>query len=135
MSKRIIKRRKSNKKKGGGCGCQNTGHRMMGGNNQSIIPLNTYGDDATDPSNVVSVRIQPNMVGGSRKSKKNRKSRRRTRRNIKRGGGDALFDTYNANIVSSFNTVSGSPVSADILAANPNSVLNNTNMNWHRMFI
>lgn len=63
--------------------------------------------DPSDPSNVVSVRIQPNMVGGKRKS--GRKTRKI------RGGADPITDGQTSNAIYSFNTGPGTQVSADII--------------------
>lgn len=61
--------------------------------------------DPSDPSNVVSVRIQPNMVGGKR-TKRTRKLR---------GGADPITDGQTSNAIYSFNTGPGAQVSADII--------------------
>jgi len=61
--------------------------------------------DPSDPSNVVSVRIQPNMVGGKR-TKKTRKLR---------GGADPITEPQTSNAIYSFNTGPGAQVSADII--------------------
>lgn len=61
--------------------------------------------DPSDPSNVVSVRIQPNMVGGKR-TKRTRKLR---------GGAHPITDGQTSNAIYSFNTGPGAQVSADII--------------------
>ena len=63
--------------------------------------------DPSDPSNVVSVRMEPNMVGGKRKHTKKNKTLR--------GGADPVTDVQTSNIPYSFFTTSGAQTSADVL--------------------
>lgn len=141
--RRTIKRRKIRKskksrqnknrsiKKGGSCGCQQ--RTMLGGNasnidenNQYIIPLNKHIDDPSDSSNIMSVRMQPNMssttVTGGKKSKSKSKSLNR-----KTGGSSAYLASYNSNPQLSFNTTSGAQVSLDLLRGINSETLNSVN--------
>ena len=59
---------KSKSVKKGGCGCQKSHDDLIlkGGasfdvNNPSVIPFNNYNGDPSDPSQIMSVRMQPNM--------------------------------------------------------------------------
>ena len=137
-------------KKTGGCGCQNS---MKGGtsfdlNNPSVNPLNNYNADPSDPSQVMSVRIQPNMnssflSGGkkrntknSKKSNKSNKSKKSKKTNkikktkkihtmrMKKGGADPVLSSQNANIISSFNTVLGAQTSANIITGTSDQIMN-----------
>lgn len=65
--------------------------------------------DPSDPSNVVSVRMEPNMVGGKRKHTKKNKNK------TLRGGADPVTDVQTSNIPYSFFTTSGAQTSADVL--------------------
>lgn len=65
--------------------------------------------DPSDPSNVVSVRMQPNMVGGKRKHTKKNKNK------TLRGGADPVTDVQTSNIPYSFLTTPGAQTSADVL--------------------
>jgi hypothetical protein len=133
-------------KKKGGCGCQGSKDDLIlkGGasfdvNNHSVIPVNNYIVEPNDPIEVMSVRMQPNMnssflLGGkkrktkrskkSKKSKTVRKSKRRTMRRMKKGGADQVLSSQNANITSSFNTVSGAQTSANIITSTNDQVTN-----------
>jgi hypothetical protein len=147
--------------KKGGCGCQNPKPDLIlkGGagfdvNNPSVIPFNNYNGDPSDPSQVMSVRMQPNMnssflSGGkkrkmkksktskkSKKSKTVRKSKRRTMRRMKKGGADPVLSSQNANITSSFNTVLGAQTSANIITGTPDQIMNsNMKINQEMPFI
>jgi len=65
--------------------------------------------DPSDPSNVVSVRMEPNMVGGKRKHTKKKKNK------TLRGGADPVTDVQTSNIPYSFLTTPGAQTSADVL--------------------
>lgn len=71
-------------------------------------------DDPSDPSNVVSVRMQPNMVGGKKSRKSTRKTRPSASRRI-RGGADSITDVQTSSIPYSFLTSSGAQVSANVI--------------------
>lgn len=71
--------------------------------------------DPSDPSNVVSVRIQPNMVGGKR-NKRTRKIR---------GGADPITEPQTSNAIYSFLTTQGTQLSADIMNGVPLNQANN----------
>ena len=65
--------------------------------------------DPSDPANVVSVRMEPNMLGGKRKHTKKNKNK------TIRGGADPVTDVHTSSIPYSFFTTSGAPTSADLL--------------------
>ena len=65
--------------------------------------------DPSDPSTVVSVRMEPNMSGGKRKHTKKNKNK------IIRGGADPVTDVHTSSIPYSFFTMSGAQTSADLL--------------------
>lgn len=121
--------------------------------NKYTYPLNmhTSGGDPLSPDMVISTRIQPNMVvGGSRKrsgnkkhafkkrnnsKKMQKKQTKKKRSNIKKGGSQ-LLDSHNANVVSSFLTTNGMPVSAQIITGTSSQLLNqNTQLNTQTPFI
>jgi len=127
----------------GGCGCNNSikGGSSFDVNNPSVNPLNNYNADPLDPSQVISVRIQPNMnssflSGGkksktkkskkSKKAKKSNKSKTMKRyiRRLKKGGADPVISSQNANIVSSFNTTVGAQTSANIITGTNDEIMN-----------
>ena len=123
-----------------------------GSNNPHVNPVNTYENDPNSPSSVVSTRIQPNvnfssfLSGGKKRKTKKQKTRtkkqktktkkRKTRtkkqtkthqrnRNIKiKGGSDYVLDYQNANVVSSFNTVLGTPASSHVITGTNDSTMN-----------
>jgi len=64
--------------------------------------------DPSDPSNVVSVRMEPNMSGGKRKHTKKNKNK------TIRGGADPVTDVHTSSIPYSFFTMSGAQTSADL---------------------
>ena len=141
---------KSKSVKKGGCGCQKSHDDLIlkGGasfdiNNPSVIPFNNYNGDPSDPSQIISVRMQPNMntsflSGGkkrktlkkykkskkSKKSKTVRKSKKRIIRRMKKGGADPVLSSQNANITSSFNTVLGAQTSANIITGTNDQIMN-----------
>jgi hypothetical protein len=80
--------------------------------------------DPSDPSNVVSVRIQPNMVGGKRKHTKKNKTLR--------GGADPVTDVQTSNIPYSFLTTPGAQTSADVLNGIKIQEVNATNSSAFR---
>jgi hypothetical protein len=130
-------------KKKGGCGCQNSikGGASFDVNNPSVNPINNYNADPSDPSQLMSVRIQPNMnvpflSGGkkrttkrskrsktSKKSKHRKTIKRRTMR-LKKGGADPILSSQNANIVSSFNSTLGAQTSANIITGTNDEIIN-----------
>jgi len=128
-------------KKKGGCGCQNSikGGASFDVNNPSVIPLNNYNADPSDPSQVISVRIQPNinssfLSGGkkrktkrlkkSKKSKKSKNIKKRRTIHMKKGGADLVLSSQNANVISSFNTALGARTSANILTGTNDQIIN-----------
>jgi hypothetical protein len=139
------RRQRRSLKKGGGCGCDNNNKSFFsGGSNQlgpspgldqlpirSYYDLNTYDNDPNDPSNVMSVRTQPNMVSGGRRRR--HKSRSKTTGRSRRGGsasvikGGGLLDSWSligSDPISNFGTAPGSFNSNELLrgnfGANPN---------------
>ena len=142
---------KNTRKLRGGCGCNNNSDKsifLKGGSsldvainqNSSVIPYNnsvgTVGGDPNDPSNIVDVRMQPNMnsptgttiYGGKNKKSKGKKTikrkvgkksknnkRRKTHRKIK-GGTQANPITPNA--IQSFGSLSGLGNTYNILSGN-----------------
>lgn len=133
-------------KKKGGCGCQTANNDLLlkGGvsfdtNNSYVNPLNNYNADPSDPSQVISVRIQPNMNlsflsgGKKRKSKRSKKSKqskkskhikKRHTMRVKKGGSDPVLSSQNANVSSSFNTVLGAQTSANIMTGINDQTMN-----------
>lgn len=83
--------------------------------NPTVIPYNqSHGSviDPNDPSNMVSVRMQPNIIsGGKKKSKKTKTKRRKLR------GGNA--DPSAANAISSFGNTTGLSSAYSILTGSP----------------
>lgn len=75
--------------------------------------------DPSDPSNVVSVRMQPNLSGGKRR----RKCTKRTRKI--RGGADPITEPQTSNAIYSFLTTQGTQLSADIMNGVPLNQANN----------
>jgi hypothetical protein len=70
-SKKSKKNVRSNKMKGGNCGCGN--NIMHGGNlqtSQFYYPLNNHNNDPLAPTNIVDSRQLPNFVGGSKRKMK-----------------------------------------------------------------
>lgn len=136
--------------KKGGCGCQKSDELIITGgstelyNNPYVNSLNNYELDPSDPSKIMSVRIQPNMnstlflSGGKKKSKtkKTKKTKKmnktkKTKTKIKRrtipkqkGGGDPVLISHNANQISSFDTVSGINTAANIIRGTSDEAIN-----------
>lgn len=75
--------------------------------------------DPSDPSNIVSVRMQPNLSGGKRR----RKCTKRTRKI--RGGADPITEPQTSNAIYSFLTTQGTQLSADIMNGVPLNQANN----------
>ena len=128
-------------KKKGGCGCQSSikGGTSFNVNNPSVNPFNNYNTDPSDPSQVISVRIQPNMnssflSGGKKrktkrlntlnKSKKSKNTKKRRRIHMKKGGADPVLYSQNANVTSSFNTVLGAQTSANLITGTNDQIMN-----------
>jgi hypothetical protein len=128
-------------KKKGGCGCQNSikGGTSFNVNNPSVNPFNNYNADPSDPSQVISVRIQPNMSssflsGGKKrktkrskilnKSKKSKNTKKRRTIHLKKGGADLVLSSQNANVHSSFNTVLGAQTTANIITGTNDQTMN-----------
>jgi len=136
-------------KKKGGCGCQSANNDLLlkGGasfdvNNPSIIPLNNYNGDPSDPSQVMSVRMQPNMnssflsggkkrktkkskkVKKSKKSKQSKHIKKRHTMRLKKGGADPVLSAQNANVVSSFNTALVAQPSANLITGTNDQTMN-----------
>jgi len=82
--------------------------------------------DPSDPSNVVSVRMEPNMVGGKRKHTKKNKNK------TLRGGADPVTDVQTSNIPYSFLTTPGAQTSADVLNGIKIQEVNATNSSAFR---
>ena len=111
--------------KKGGCGSCKTSEPspfLMGGSsssldqainqNSAVIPYNQAPGTAMDPinpSNIVDVRMQPNMISGGKKRSKKTKTKRRKLR-----GGNA--DPSAANAISSFGNTTGLSSTYNILA-------------------
>jgi hypothetical protein len=77
--------------------------------------------DPSDPSNVVSVRMEPNMVGGKRKHTKKNKNK------TLRGGADTVTDVQTSSIPYSFLTTSGAQTSANVIQGHNIHELNASN--------
>lgn len=77
-------------------------------------PLNDHMNDPLAPSNIVDVRMQPNMTGGRR-----RKSRSRR---IRGGSSDPYIKAYESNTLSSspFTSLSGASNAANIITGQDN---------------
>ena len=142
-----IQYKKATKK--GGCGCQNnqpssiiSGGSSFNVNNPSVNPINNYNSDPNDPSLVISTRIQPNInspvflssgkyknKSRKRKGKKSKRVKKTKRRTIRKkyGGADPILSSQNANVVSSFNTVLGSQISANLITGTNDQTMNTGN--------
>ena len=136
--KRTYKKRKSNQsyrknKRGGSCGCQ-----QKGGNanffgpdsfanfdattNNYTYPLNTHINDPINPTNIVSVRMHPNMVGGKPRKNKSKKSKKSNKRKSnKKMGGDGFLSS---NLQSSVFTPEGASTQVNVLGGIVNPSLN-----------
>jgi hypothetical protein len=81
-------------------------------------PLNDHMNDPLAPSNIVDVRMQPNMTGGRRRC---RKSRSRSRR-MRGGSSDPYIKAYESNTLSSppFTSLSGASNAANIITGQDN---------------
>ena len=77
--------------------------------------------DPSDPSNVVSVRMQPNMFGGKRKYTKKNKNK------TLRGGADTVTDVQTSSIPYSFLTTAGAQTSANVIQGHNIHELNASN--------
>lgn len=133
-TKRLYRKKKQNKsnkkyKRGGSCGCQQQnqqkGGKIKGGNsnffgpdsfakfdtttNTYTYPVNTHIIDPLNPSQITSVRMQPNMVGG--KSRKNKPKKTNKRKSKKMKGGDFL----SSNLQSSVFTPQGASTQVNVL--------------------
>lgn len=160
MPSKHSKTRRTLKKLKGGCGCQSQNKISGGGNNlpapsftnfdtynKYIIPYNTSvglpGGDPIDASNIVSTRMQPNMVGGKskckgkRQSKKNKKSMKKRfftlvknskRRRYK--GGNNYLNLINGNIQSSIFQTTGMSTTSNVING-----VNNEHLNSQPQFI
>ena len=160
------KQKKMRKIKGGDCGCQSHSsvpeqpkyNLFKGGSvefdtdHKYTYPLNTHGGDPTNPDMVMSVRMQPNMISGGKK--KNIKKRQTYKKRLNKGkkslriknikrysykkqtGGSQLLDVHNANAVSSFFDVGGTPNSAHIITGIKSQLLNSLpDLNTQKPFI
>jgi hypothetical protein len=142
--RRISRRRKNGSKSSrrkrslrGGCGCDNNKSIFSGGSNQlgpspgldqlpirSYYDLNTYGGDPNNPSEITSVRTQPNMTGGRSRRRRKSKSKSYRRRGGNAGGvikGGGLFDSWSLlgnDSVSTFGTLPGAFNSNELLRGN-----------------
>jgi hypothetical protein len=112
------KQSRRNYKKGGCGSCNSTKSFLTGGSaasldqainhNPVVIPYNqSQGSsmDPNDPSNMVSVRMQPNIISGGKK--KSKQSRRKVKKLRKLRGGNA--DPSAANAISSFGNTMALP--------------------------
>lgn len=144
--KKLNKKNKTNKKykRGGSCGCQQQkGGKIKGGNsnffgpdsfakfdtttNTYTYPVNTHINDPLNPSQITSVRMQPNMVGG--KSKKNKPKKTNKHKSKKMKGGDFL----SSNLQSSVFTPQGASTQVNVLSGTNNPSLN-SNMQTIQLF-
>uniref|UniRef100_A0A6C0I026 Uncharacterized protein n=1 Tax=viral metagenome TaxID=1070528 RepID=A0A6C0I026_9ZZZZ len=132
-NKKIIKRSRKYKKRGGCGSCSNTSFLKGGSNNldtsinhnQSVIPYNQSLGTSSDPmdsKSMIDTRMQPNMISGGKnkknKSKKNNKKSRKTYKKI-RGGIANINDPNTANAITSFGNTSGITSAFKILNATP----------------
>jgi len=118
--------KKNNKRsvKKGGCGCS----FLKGGSNidlainknSSVIPYNQSSgtiNDPLDPKSIIDTRMQPNIISGGSKSRRNkkRKSAKKTKRTRKllKGG---IVDPTTANAISGFGSTSGLTSAFNILS-------------------
>ena len=145
-SKRSRSRRNlryTKRKQGGGCGCQNNNNSnlqgmMRGGmGNPYVIPLNDYIKDPSDPSVVISTRIQPNMTGGgiTRRNKRRRMKRRYSLKRVRFGGSNQLVQSANQNMVTAFGTAGGAEASASVVAGIKNPLINDSSLDLQKPFI
>jgi hypothetical protein len=143
--------------KKGGCGCQSNNNnvqpsssglnKITGGmgpestiniDSKYVIPYNTsiggLGTDPLDPSNLISTRTQPIMVGGKRKKRrsnkksskiKSRKTKkaRKYRKTRKYKGGEFMA-ANTGNIQASFMQSSGAQTAANVMHGTNSSSLN-----------
>jgi len=148
--------------KGGDCGCQMKSlmsdqvpnSLFKGGavefdtDHKYTYPLNTHGGDPTNPDMVMSVRMQPNMITGGKKKNNKKKQTQKKRvmkskpkRQIKKRyslkkGGSQILDTHNANVVSSFFDVGGTPNSVHVITGIKSPLLNSLpDLNTQKPFI
>jgi hypothetical protein len=94
--------RSNRKKLKGGCGCD----KPFFGGNSNALP-NTSNDPSRE---IISTRILPNMIGGKRKSQKNRKIYKKSKILMKGGSAGVLMgtDLNLKNPISSFGNMVGS---------------------------
>ena len=144
-------KRRTNKKlrhlNGGGCGFQSSSDVIMKGgsdshngtffniNNKLVNPINTYENDPSDPSSIMSVRIAPNIISGGkrksikrksikRKSNKRKSNKRKSNKRKQKGGSDQVMSSQYSNIISCFNTVAGTPITSNVLNVSNDQTLN-----------
>lgn len=80
-------------------------------------PINEHIDDPLAPTNIVDVRMQPNMIGGRRRRRKTRS------RKIRGGASDPFIKAYESNAVSSppITSLTGSTTAVNIITGQDNS--------------
>jgi hypothetical protein len=79
-------------------------------------PLNDHTHDPIAPVNVMSVRMQPNMIGGRRRRRKTRS------RKIRGGSADPFIKAYESNTLSSppVTSLAGAANAANIITGQDN---------------
>jgi len=80
-------------------------------------PLNSHVDDPIAPVNVMSVRMQPNMIGGRRKRRRSRK--------VRGGSSDPFIKAYESNTLSSppLTSLAGAANAANIVTGQDNPIM------------
>jgi hypothetical protein len=80
-------------------------------------PVNDHVNDPLAPSNIVDVRMQPNMTGGKRRRRKSRS------RKLKGGSSDPFIKAYESNTLSSppFTSIAGASTAVNIITGQENS--------------
>ena len=130
--KKIRKHKKSTKR--GGCGCDNNKSFFSGGSNAlgaspglDQLPIRSYydynmhgGNDPSSPHQIISTRIEPNIISGGRR----RKLSRRQKKLMKGGGFLDGWSILGNDPISNFATFPGAFNSDALLrgnfGANPN---------------
>lgn len=79
--------------------------------------LNDHMNDPLAPSNIVDVRMQPNMTGGRRPRR-----RKSSKRRVRGGSGDPFLKAYDLNLLSSppITSMSGASTAANIITGQDN---------------
>ena len=83
-------------------------------------PLNDHMNDPLAPSNIVDVRMQPNMTGGKRRRRKSRS------RKMRGGSADPFIKAYESNTLSSppITSLAGAANAANIITGQANPTMN-----------